>query len=192
MKIILASQSPRRIALMELAKIDFEVMSSNKEEKKIKDGINIDEQSKEVAYQKALDVFNNTHGDRAIIGADTIVVKDNKVFGKPTDRKEAIKMLKELENDVHTIYTSLAILIEEKGQYKEYKELVKTNVTVHSMTEQEIVEYVDTEEPYDKAGAYAIQSCFAKYIDEIEGNYMSVIGLPIDKIYKILKENEIL
>ena len=60
------------------------------------------------------------------------------------------------------------------------------------MTEQEIVEYVDTEEPYDKAGAYAIQSCFAKYIDEIEGNYMSVIGLPIDKIYKILKENEIL
>ena len=192
MKIILASQSPRRIALMELAKIDFEVMSSNKEEKKIKDGINIDEQSKEVAYQKALDVFNNTQGDRAIIGADTIVVKDNKVFGKPTDRKEAIKMLKELQNDVHTIYTSLAILIEEKGQYKEYKELVKTNVTVHSMTEQEIVEYVDTEEPYDKAGAYAIQSCFAKYIDEIEGKYMSVIGLPIDKIYKILKENEIL
>lgn len=192
MKIILASQSPRRIALMELAKIDFEVMSSNREEKKIKDGINIDEQSKEVAYQKALDVFNNTQGDRAIIGADTIVVKDNKVFGKPTDRKEAIKMLKELQNDVHTIYTSLAILIEEKGQYKEYKELVKTNVTVHSMTEQEIVEYVDTEEPYDKAGAYAIQSCFAKYIDEIEGNYMSVIGLPIDKIYKILKENEIL
>lgn len=192
MKIILASQSPRRIALMELAKIDFEVMASSKEEKKIKDGININEQSKEVSYQKALDVFNNTQGDRAIIGADTIVVKDNKVYGKPADRKEAIKMLKELQNDVHTIYTSLAILIEEKGQYKEYKELVKTNVTVHSMTEQEIVEYVDTEEPYDKAGAYAIQSCFAKYIDEIEGNYMSVIGLPIDKVYKILKENEIL
>lgn len=192
MKIILASQSPRRIALMELAKIDFEIMPSDKEEQKIKDGINIDEQSKEVSYQKALDVFNNTQGDRAIIGADTIVVKDNKVFGKPVDRKEAIRMLKELQNDVHTIYTSLAILIEEKGQYKEYKELVKTNVTVHSMTEQEIVEYVDTEEPYDKAGAYAIQSCFAKYIDEIEGNYMSVIGLPIDRIYKILKENEIL
>lgn len=192
MKIILASQSPRRIALMELAKIDFEIMPSDKEEQKIKDGINIDEQSKEVSYQKALDVFNNTQGDRAIIGADTIVVKDNKVFGKPADRKEAIRMLKELQNDVHTIYTSLAILIEEKGQYKEYKELVKTNVTVHSMTEQEIVEYVDTEEPYDKAGAYAIQSCFAKYIDEIEGNYMSVIGLPIDRIYKILKENEIL
>lgn len=191
MKIILASQSPRRVALMELAKIDFEVMPSNKEEK-IKDGFDIEEQSKEVAYQKALDIFNNTQGDRAIIGADTIVVKDNKVFGKPADRKEAIRMLKELENDVHTIYTSLAVLIEDKGQYKEYKELVKTNITVHSMTEQEIIEYVDTEEPYDKAGAYAIQSCFAKYIDEIEGNYMSVIGLPIDKVYKILKENEIL
>lgn len=191
MKIILASQSPRRIALMELAKIDFEVMPSNKEEK-INDGFNIEEQSKEVAYQKALDIFNNTQDDRAIIGADTIVVKDNKVFGKPKDRKEAIKMLKELQDDVHTIYTSLAIIIEEKGQIKEYKELVKTNVTVHKMTEQEIIEYIDTEEPYDKAGAYAIQSSFSKYIDEIEGNYMSVIGLPIDKVYKILKENEIL
>lgn len=192
MKIILATQSPRRIAIMELAKIDFEVMGSNKEEKKIKDGINIDEQSIDVAYQKALDVYNNTQGDRAIIGADTIVVKDNKVYGKPIDRKDAIKMLKQLQNDVHTIYTSLAILIEDKGQYKEYKDLIKTNVTVHSMSEQEIIEYVDSEEPYDKAGAYAIQSCFAKYIDEIEGNYMSVIGLPIDRIYKVLKENEIL
>lgn len=191
MKIILASQSPRRIALMELAKIDFEVMPSDKEEK-IKDGFDIEEQSKEIAYQKALDIFNNTQGDRAIIGADTIVVKDNKVYGKPKDRKEAIKMLKELQDDIHTIYTSLSIIIEEKGQIKEYKELVKTDVTVHPISEQEIIEYVDTEEPYDKAGAYAIQSCFAKYIDEIEGNYMSVIGLPIDKVYKILKENEII
>ncbi len=191
MKIILASQSPRRAALLALANIEFEVLPS-RYEKKINDGYDIEEQSKQVAYEKALDVFNNTQGDRTIIGADTIVVKDNKVYGKPKDRSEAIKMLKNLQGDVHTIYTSLAILIEEKEKYKEFKEIVKTNVIVHQMTDEEIIEYVDTENPYDKAGAYAIQSTFAKFIEEIEGNYMSVIGLPIDKVYRILKDNEII
>ena len=154
--------------------------------------MSIEEISKELAYGKAKDVFDNTQGDRTIIGADTIVVKDNVIFGKPKDRAEAIKMLKEIQGDVHTVYTSLAILIEERGEYKEYKEVVETDITVNPMTDAEIIEYIDQEEPYDKAGAYAIQSTFAKFIDEIEGNYMSVIGLPIDKVYKILKENEII
>ncbi len=192
MKVILASQSPRRAALLELANIDFEVLPSKIAEEKIKSGGDIEEQAKELAYKKAFNVFNNTQGDRAIIGADTIVVKDNKVYGKPKDRNDALRMLKELQDDVHTVYTSLAILIEDKGEYKEFKEIVKTDVTVNKMSDYEIIEYVDQEEPYDKAGAYAIQSCFAKYIDEIEGNYMSVIGLPIDRVYKILKENEII
>ena len=188
MKIILASQSPRRIALLDLAKIDFEVLPSGYDEK-IDKSMSIEEISKQLAYGKAKDVFDNTQGDRTIIGADTIVVKDNVIFGKPKDRAEAIKMLKELQGDVHTVYTSLAILIEERGEYKEYKEVVETDITVNPMTDAEIIEYIDQEEPYDKAGAYAIQSTFAKFIDEIEGNYMSVIGLPIDKVYKILKEN---
>ena len=191
MKIILASQSPRRIALMQLARIDFEVLPSSYNEKMDK-SLGIEELSKELAYGKAKDVFDNTQGDRTIIGADTIVVKDNVIFGKPKDRNEAIKMLKEIQGDVHTVYTSLAILIEERGEYKEYKEVVETDITVNPMTDAEIIEYVDSEEPFDKAGAYAIQSTFAKFIDEIEGNYMSVIGLPIDKVYKILRENEII
>ena len=191
MKIILASQSPRRIALLDLAKIDFEVLPSGYDEK-IDKSMSIEEISKELAYGKAKDVFDNTQGDRTIIGADTIVVKDNVIFGKPKDRAEAIKMLKEIQGDVHTVYTSLAILIEERGEYKDYNEVVETDITVNPMTDAEIIEYIDQEEPYDKAGAYAIQSTFAKFIDEIEGNYMSVIGLPIDKVYKILKENEII
>ncbi len=191
MKIILASQSPRRAAILDLAKIEFEVLVSNYDEK-IKEGLNIQDQSKELAYGKALNVFNNTQGDRTIIGADTIVVKDNKIYGKPKNRVEAIKMLKELENECHTIYTSLAIIIEENGEYKEYKELSKTLVKVSHITDEEIIDYIDTEKPYDKAGAYAIQSSFCKFIKRIEGNYMSAIGLPIDKIYSILKENEII
>ena len=191
MKVILASQSPRRAALLDLAKIDFEVMPSDYEEK-IKSGMNIEEQAKELAYGKALDVFNNTQGDRAIIGADTIVVKNNKVYGKPKDRQDAIRMLKELQGDYHIVYTSLCILIEDHEEYKEYKELCKNLIEVVPMSDEEIKEYVDSEEPYDKAGAYAIQSYFSRYIEKIDGNYMSVIGLPIDKVYNILKENEII
>lgn len=191
MKIILASQSPRRAALLDLIKVDFEVLPSNCEEK-LDNKLDIEDQVKELAYKKALNVFNNTQGDRAIIGADTIVVKDNKIFGKPKNRNEAIKMLKDLQDNIHSVYTSLAILIEEKGEYKEYKEIVRTDIDVKPITDEEIIEYVDLEEPYDKAGAYAIQSCFCKYIDEISGNYMSVIGLPVDKVYEILKKNEII
>lgn len=190
MKIILASQSQRRAAILELAQIDFEIIPSNYEEK-MKDNLSIEEQSKEFAYGKALDVFNNTQGDRAIIGSDTIVVKNNKIYGKPKDRKEAIQMLKELQNGVHYVYTSLAILIENQGKYQEHKEVVKTEINVEPIEDREIIEYVDSEEPFDKAGAYAIQSCFAKYISNIRGNYMSVVGLPIDRVYRILKENEV-
>lgn len=100
-------------------------------------------------------------------------------------------MLRDLQNATHYVYTSLAILIEKQGKYQEYKEVVKTEITVNSISDVEITEYVDSEEPYDKAGAYAIQSCFAKYISNIKGNYMSVVGLPIDRVYSILKENEI-
>ena len=191
MKIILASQSQRRAAILELAKIDFEVIPSSYEEKML-ESLNIEEQSKELAYGKALDVFNNTQGDRAIIGSDTIVVKNNKIYGKPKDRVEAIMMLRELQDDRHYVYTSISILIEKQGKYQEYKEVIKTEITVDPISDVEIIEYVDSEEPYDKAGAYAIQSCFAKYISNIKGNYMSVVGWPIDREYAILKENEII
>lgn len=191
MKVILASQSPRRAALMDLIKIDFEVIPSS-HEKAIHSGSNIEEQAIDVAYGKALDVFNNTQGDRAIIGADTIVVKDDEVYGKPKDRDDAIRMLKELQGEYHIVYTSLAIIIENHEKVEEHKEIVKTVIKVSDMTDEEIEEYVDREEPYDKAGSYAIQSCFCKFIEKIEGNYMSVIGLPVNRVYEILKENEVI
>lgn len=191
MKIILASQSPRRAAILDLAKIDFEVLPSNYKES-LDDFDDIEEKSKELAYGKAIDVFNNTQGDRVIIGADTIVVKDDVIYGKPKSRSEAIKMLTELRGKEHSIYTSIAILIENRGEYKEIKEVCRSDVKVTDITDEEIIEYIDTEKPFDKAGAYAIQSCFCKYIEKIDGNYMSIIGLPIDRVYKILKENEII
>ncbi len=189
MKIILASGSPRRRELMDLAGIDYEVMISNVDET-FEDGLSIDDQSKRLAYIKAKEIFDNTQGDRAIIGSDTMVVKGDKVYGKPKDRDEAIKMIKELEGTRHSVYTSLAVLIEERGEYKEYIELSKVDVYFKRISDKEIENYVDFEEPYDKAGAYAIQSSFCKYVEKIYGDYYSVVGLPIGRVYDILKEND--
>lgn len=189
MRVILASQSPRRAAILDLARIDYEVIPSDFVEK-ITPTDDIEELSISLAYGKAKDVFDNTQGLRAVIGADTMVVKDNNVYGKPTDRQNAIEMLTDLQGDIHSVYTSLVVLIETEDGPKEYKEVIKTDISVNSMTREEIEEYIDVEEPMDKAGAYAIQSSFARYIDAVEGNYMSVIGLPVDRVYAILKEND--
>lgn len=162
MKVILASQSPRRAALMDLAQIEYEIFPSNYDEK-INSVIHLEEKSKELAFGKAKDVFDNTQGDRAIIGADTFVVKNNKIYGKPKDRSDAIRMLRELQDGVYFIYTSLAILIEYRGEYKEFKEINQIDVTLSKMTDDEIIEYVDTDEPYDKARS----TCYSKFFCKV-------------------------
>ncbi|MBO5398385.1 MAG: septum formation protein Maf [Clostridia bacterium] len=190
MKVILASSSPRRKALMDLGRFEYEVLVSDFEEMR-NTTLSIEEQSKDLAYQKAKIIYDNTQGDRTIIAADTLVVQGDNVFGKPVDRDDAIRMLRELQGKKHYIYTSIAVLIENKGKEKEYKELHKTAVYVRPMNDLEIAEYIATEMPYDKAGSYGIQDSFSIFIDRIEGNYTSALGLPIQRIYEILKENGI-
>lgn len=190
MKVILASSSPRRKALMDLGRFEYEVLVSDFEEMR-NTTLAIEEQSKDLAYQKAKIIYDNTQGDRTIIAADTLVVQGDNVFGKPVDRDDAIRMLRELQGKKHYIYTSIAVLIENKGKEKEYKELHKTAVYVRPMNDLEIAEYIATEMPYDKAGSYGIQDSFSIFIDKIEGNYTSALGLPIQRIYEILKENGI-
>ena len=176
---------------MDLAQIEYEIIPSKFDEK-VDQKLSLDEQSIELAFGKAKDVFDNTQGDRTIIGSDTLVILDGKQFGKPKDRDEAVKMLKSLQGRSHTVYTSLVILIEKNGEYKEYKELHKSEVFVNEMSNEEIESYVDMENPLDKAGAYAIQSCFIVYINKIVGDYATIVGLPISRAYKILKENDII
>lgn len=190
MRIILASKSPRRRELMELAEFNYEVIPSTVVEKWDK-ALNVEENSKEIAYQKAKDVFDNTSGDRVVIGSDTIVVNDDEVYGKPKDLDEAFEMIKNLQGKKHTIFTGLTVMIENDGEYEEYKETYSTDVYVKPMEESEIINYINTYEVLDKAGAYAIQSKFAVYIEKIDGDYNTVIGLPINRIYDIFKENEI-
>ncbi len=188
MKIILASASPRRRDLMDLAKIDYEAIVSDFNEK-VDENLSLQEQSKEIAYGKARSVFEHTQGDRAIIGADTLVIANGKKYGKAQSKQEAIYMLQELQGKMHSIYTSLAILIEEQGKYKEYKELYEVKVFVKSMTEEDIENYVDSEQPFFCAGSYAIQGFFAVFIEKIQGDYATALGLPIGRVYDILKEN---
>ena len=158
MKIILASGSPRRQDLMKQAKIPYEVMVSEFDEK-VDNALSLEEQSKEIAY------------------------------GKAKSREEAIEMLKTIQGKSHKIYTSIAVLIEKNGQVKCYKELSQNTVFVKNMTDLEMEHYVDTEKPYFCAGAYAIQGVFTVFIEKIEGDYPAVLGLPIHRIYDILKEN---
>lgn len=191
MKIILASSSPRRKDLMTLAKIEYEAIPSNFDEK-VDTNLSLEEQSLQIAYGKAKDIFQHTQADRAVIGSDTLVIVNGKQFGKAKTREEAIQMLKELQGNTHFIYTSIAILIEDRGNYQEYKELHKVKIVVKPMSDEEIENYVDSERPFYCAGAYAIQGFFSVFIDKIEGDYPTALGLPINRVYSILKENDIL
>ena len=114
-----------------------------------------------------------------------------KFYGKPKDREDAIRMLRKLQGNKHTVYTSLSVIIEEREEIKEYKDLIKSDVYVKKMEDSEIKNYINTYNVLDKAGSYAIQSKFAVYIEKIDGDYSSIIGLPISRLYDIFKENEI-
>lgn len=187
MKVILASQSPRRKDLMDLLNIKYEIKVSNADET-FEKGLTIEEQSKRLAYIKAKTIFDNTNGDRIIIGSDTMVIKSGKIYGKPTDRQDAINMLKELKNAKHQVITSLCVLIQDGENYLESTDYDIADVYIKDMKDEEIEKWVDEGNPLDKAGAYAIQSEFCVYVDRIDGNYTTVVGLPMHKLYDVIKE----
>ena len=188
MRVILASGSPRRKELMDMLGIDYKIKVSNADET-LEAGLSFEEQSKRLGYIKAKAVFDETEGDRIVIGSDTMVMKNGKLYGKPKDREDAIHMLKELKNDKHQVFTSLAILVQKGDEYKEYIDCDTTDVFFIDITEREIERWVDSGEAYDKAGAYGVQSSkFAVFIDKIDGNYTTIVGLPIHKVYQILKQ----
>ena len=187
MRIILGSKSPRRKELMDLLNINYEIIVSDADEI-LEDGLSMEEQSKRLAYVKAKAVFDETTGDRIVIGADTLVYKGAKKLGKPGNCENAIKMLNELKNSEHHVCTGIAVLVQKGEMYSEIIDCSTTAIHIKDMTDTEIQEWIDTGKAFDKAGAYAIQEEFAKFIDKIDGNYYSVVGLPIDKIYDAIKK----
>lgn len=189
MRIILASGSPRRKELLELITPKFEIIVSGIDEK-LEEGLTLQEQSTRLAYIKAKDIYEKTNGNRIIIGSDTIVTRNGKIYGKPKDRNHAKKMIKELlEGDkTHSIITGLCVIIEKDGEYKEYKTFDEVKVFLKDMSDKEIDKWINTGHAMDKAGAYGIQNEFCVFVDKIEGNYTSAVGLPTHKLYDIIKE----
>lgn len=185
MKIILASKSPRRVELLQSITPNFEIIPSDKDEDMNKH-LSICELSKNLAKQKAQDIFENTSGNRTVIGSDTIVVYKNKLYGKPKNKDEAFKMLKTLSGKTHKVITSLCILIENNGEIKEYLTYDMSKVTFINLTDDMINEYLTHDEYKDKAGSYAVQGIFAKFIKKINGSYATVMGLPIHLVYDVL------
>ena len=198
MKIILASQSPRRREILKRIGVNFEVMPSQKEE--VVTSTIPYEVVKELSSQKADDIKNKyfeinnkSLEDVIIIGADTIVSFEDKILGKPKDKKDAYNMLKLISGNVHQVYTGVSVIYikanEELDKAKEISFYEETNVYVKALTDKDILEYIETGEPMDKAGSYAIQGIFGKYIDKYHGDYDNVVGLPANRLVKELKEN---
>ena len=185
-QIILASGSPRRKELLELIGVDFKIITSNKEE--VITSTNPEEVVKELSAMKAEDVATGVEGPAIILGADTVVAHGGRILGKPKDKADAVNMIRSFAGDDHFVYTGVCMIRKEAdGSVKKISFAEGTKVTVYPMTEEEIEQYVATNEPMDKAGAYAIQGLFAPYIKGIEGDYYNIVGFPIAGIYQRLK-----
>lgn len=180
--LILGSKSPRRKEILSREGISFEIRVSNAEENIIESNPLI--YPIKTAKKKAEEIVINK--DEILLCADTIVYSNNKILGKPTNRFDAYQMIKSIQGSCHQVITG--VYLKSLTKEKEFSET--TYVYVKKMTEKEINDYIDTTEPYDKAGGYAIQGIFGKYIDRIVGDYDNVVGLPITRIKEELKSFE--
>lgn len=203
---ILASASPRRRELLHQMGLEFEVIPSHNLESS--DKTNPGEFVMDLAANKACDIFEQAvlptfwerEEDKAcVIGADTIVVCDGEILGKPKDREDAARMIRLLQGREHEVLTGVAVVWADKGSdgvngQPAYMTAfsIETTVYVNPMEEAEIAAYLATGEADDKAGAYGIQGAFGIYIDGIAGDYYNVVGLPISALYRTLKENGLL
>ena len=181
-EIVLASASPRRHELLKLLGIDFKVEISNADE-----NINICncyDYACKLAKIKSEAVAKVCSNNTIIIGADTIVVKNDIIFGKPFDIGDARNMISQLQNASHSVITGICIIDNLNNRY--YQRYCKTIVNVQAINNDQIDNYLSKNEYQDKAGAYGIQGAFAKYITSIDGCYYNVMGLPINMLFNML------
>ena len=185
MEIILASKSPRRREILENTKVRFSI-----EESQIDEVIKLNELPKEtvmrLAYEKALDVANRNRNS-LVIGADTIVVINDTILGKPKDDIEAFNMLKLLSGKTHYVITGFALI--NLSLDKKIVDCQVSQVTFKELSEQCIKDYLQTKEYLDKAGAYGIQGYGGLLVENIQGDYFNIVGLPISKISDCLKDH---
>lgn len=183
-KIILASASPRRKELLTQIGVKFEIMISDKETDI--DSSNPIKACEKQAMQKALDIEEKAalkyKEDYIIIAADTIVALEDTILGKPKDKEDARLMLERISGKKHKVYTAVCVFNSRLKTHKSFVE--ETAVEVAELSKEDIDFYLSKDEAYDKAGAYAIQGLFSRYIVGIEGDYYNVMGLPVGRVYR--------
>jgi septum formation protein len=208
-RIILASESPRRREILEKAGIVFETMPGNIDETIPEHMMYPNEIAIYLAQKKAeyaLETLESGLNPESaanldnilIIAADTIVVSKNSIFGKPDSEDVAFYMLKELQGKIHRVFTGVSLIKIRRDKAADQacaqREITKeafaerTCVTIASMTDYEITEYIKTGEPMDKAGAYAVQGRGCVFVERIDGDFYNVMGLPVSRLYSVLKE----
>ncbi len=202
-RIILASKSPRRKELIEGVGFKTLIIPSDADE-------NIEEKDpaelvKKLSESKAMSVYDcikdkagknredlagnsndagntdiNISENDVVLGADTVVYAGGRILGKPADKDEARDMIQLLAGNVHSVFTGFTLVFSDGRKITDYSE---TKVYVYPMNDEEIEDYISTNEPYDKAGAYGIQGIFGRYVEKIDGDYNNVVGLPVSKIF---------
>jgi len=185
MKLLIASQSPRRIELLRNAGFDFEVIPSGIDEGLPIPGELPEDYARRNARAKALRVAARSPSGSMVLGADTIVTIDGLILGKPSGPFDATRMLRMLSGQTHKVITAIC-LVRAPGQIEALKHET-TFVTFCELSEDEIRAYVASHEPFDKAGGYAIQGLASKFVTCVSGCYFNVVGLPISLVYEILK-----
>ncbi len=184
-RLILASASPRRRDILTTAGYDFEVYPSNATES-VSDGTDLYKTVVKNALAKARDVFQKKEcpEDCVVLGADTLVCVDGIALGKPGDNREAAEMLRRLSGREHSVVTGIA-LVDSCGEKTDFSE---TFVKFRNLTEKEILDYVATGEPMDKAGSYGLQERGCLLVEGIKGDFFNVVGLPVVKVYALLEK----
>ncbi|WP_300464185.1 Maf family protein [Desulfobacula sp.] len=187
-KIILASQSPRRKELLEQIGVNIKVFPSTINEATVSLK-NPEAYVKELSFLKATDI-SVAYPESWILGADTIVVVGDQLLGKPESKADAVEMLTKLNNCEHSVYTGFCVINQKKNAI--VKQSVETKVYFKRLSHEEIHWYVNTGEPFDKAGAYAIQGVGAFLVKQISGSYSNVVGLPVCEVVETLKHLNII
>ena len=178
-QIILASKSPRRIEILKMIDLDFDVAPSRLDEKR---KINLTgKQFSEYWSKEKAKLISNQYPDRLVIGADTVVIINNQILGKPKDKNDSKKMLKILSGNIHEVVTGVTLICKNKQITKTFSE--STKVHVRKIPNSQIDFYINNYNTFDKAGSYGIQERFSIWIKKIEGCYYNVMGLPISKFY---------
>ncbi|MGU8407564.1 Maf-like protein [Clostridium perfringens] len=189
MKVILASKSPRRVEILEKIVKEFEVVQSNFDENTIDFKGDIEKYVKDLSRNKAIEVSKRLNEPSIVIAADTVVFQNGKVLEKPKNEEDAFSMLSSLSGNTHKVYSGICLI-------NTYDDTVVTDcdcteVRFSELNPRQIRNYINSDEPMDKAGAYGIQGLGGAFVEGIKGCYYNVMGLPLNKLYKALENYDI-